>query len=90
MLSGGEQQRVAIARAMCMGAGVITADEPTGNQDSANAQLVADIFIRLAHEENETVIMVTYAPAMAERADLIRRLKDGRLSREEEQQGKAG
>lgn len=90
MLSGGEQQRVAIARAMYTGVGVITADEPTGNLDSANVQLVADIFTRLAHEQNKTVIMVTHDPAMAERADLILRLKDGRLSGEGERQGEAG
>ena len=79
MLSGGEQQRVAIARAMCTGAAVFTADEPTGNLDSANAQVIADILSRLAHEEGKTVIMVTHDPAMAERADVVIRLKDGRI-----------
>ena len=79
MLSGGEQQRVAIARAMCTGAAVFTADEPTGNLDSANAQIIADILSRLAHEEGKTVIMVTHDPAMAERADVVIRLKDGRI-----------
>ena len=79
MLSGGEQQRVAIARAMCTGAAVFTADEPTGNLDSANAQIIADILARLAHEEGKTVIMVTHDPAMAERADVVIRLKDGRI-----------
>lgn len=82
MLSGGEQQRVAIARAMCMGAAVFTADEPTGNLDSANAQIIADILSRLAHEEGKTVIMVTHDPAMAERADVVIRLKDGRIVEE--------
>ena len=79
MLSGGEQQRVAIARAMCTGAAVFTADEPTGNLDSANAQIIADILSRLAHEEGKTVIMVTHDPAMAERADVVIRLKDGQI-----------
>ena len=79
MLSGGEQQRVAIARAMCTGAAVFTADEPTGNLDSQNAQVIADILARLAHEEGKTVIMVTHDPAMAERADVIIRLKDGQI-----------
>ena len=82
MLSGGEQQRVAIARAMCTGAAVFTADEPTGNLDSANAQIIADILSRLAHEEGKTVIMVTHDPAMAERADVVIRLKDGRIVEE--------
>ena len=79
MLSGGEQQRVASARAMCTGAAVFTADEPTGNLDSANAQIIADILSRLAHEEGKTVIMVTHDLAMAERADVVIRLKDGRI-----------
>ncbi len=78
-LSGGEQQRVAIARAMCTGTSVLTADEPTGNLDSANAQLIGDIFCRLAHEEGRTVIMVTHDAAMAERADVVLRMKDGML-----------
>ena len=82
MLSGGEQQRVAIARAMCTGAAVFTADEPTGNLDSQNAQVIADILSRLAHEEGKTVIMVTHDPAMAERADVVIRLKDGRIIEE--------
>ena len=82
MLSGGEQQRVAIARAMCTGAAVFTADEPTGNLDSQNAQIIADILSRLAHEEGKTVIMVTHDPAMAERADVVIRLKDGRIVEE--------
>ncbi len=77
MLSGGEQQRVAIARAMCTGTEVLTADEPTGNLDSANAQLIGDIFCRLAHEEGKSVIMVTHDAAMAERADVVLRMKDG-------------
>lgn len=81
MLSGGEQQRVAIARAMCTGAQVITADEPTGNLDSRNAQIVADIFARLAHEEGRTIIMVTHDPAMAECADVVLRLRDGGLEK---------
>ena len=79
MLSGGEQQRVAIARAMCTGAAVFTADEPTGNLDSQNAQIIADILSSLAHEEGKTVIMVTHDPAMAERADVLIRLKDGQI-----------
>ena len=83
MLSGGEQQRVAIARAMCTGAAVFTADEPTGNLDSQNAQIIADILSRLAHEEGKTVIMVTHDPAMAERADVVIRLKDGRIVKNE-------
>ncbi len=79
-LSGGEQQRVAIARAMCTGSRLLLADEPTGNLDSTNAELIADIFSRLAHEAQRTVIMVTHDAAVAEKADVVLRLKDGRIA----------
>ena len=82
MLSGGEQQRVAIARALCTGAQVLTADEPTGNLDTENARRIGDIFIRLAHEEQKTIIMVTHDPEMAHQADIILQLRDGKIINE--------
>lgn len=81
-LSGGEQQRVAIARALASHAKVITADEPTGNLDEENAELVMKLLKKLAHEQGKTVIIVTQDSAVAEESDLVLRLKGGKLKSE--------
>ena len=81
-LSGGEQQRVAIARALASHAKVITADEPTGNLDEENAELVMQLLKKLAHEQGKTVIIVTHDSAVAEESDLVLRLKGGKLKSE--------
>ena len=81
-LSGGEQQRVAIARALSSGAGIILADEPTGNLDTANGNLVMEILLRLAHEEGRCVIVVTHDMDIAAQADEVWRMKDGALALE--------
>lgn len=81
-LSGGEQQRVAIARALASHAKVITADEPTGNLDEENAELVMKLLKKLAHEEGKTVIIVTHDSAIAEESDIVLRLKGGKLKSE--------
>lgn len=78
-LSGGEQQRVAIARALASHSNVIAADEPTGNLDEENADIVMDILKRLAHEQRKTVIVVTHDRLLAEEADRFYRLKQGRI-----------
>lgn len=78
-LSGGEQQRVAIARGLASGARVILADEPTGNLDAANKQIIMDILVRLSHEEGYCVIVVTHDLEIAEKADVIYQMKDGVL-----------
>lgn len=77
-LSGGEQQRVAIARTLAQGCNIILADEPTGNLDSANTQNIVDILKTLAHDDGRTVIIVTHDPAVAEQADVVLKMKDGR------------
>ena len=77
-LSGGEQQRVAIARTLAQGCKIILADEPTGNLDSANTQNIVEILRNLAHEDGCTVIIVTHDPAVAEQADTVLQMKDGR------------
>lgn len=79
MLSGGEQQRVAIARALASGSELILADEPTGNLDSTNSRNIVEILQQLAHEHDRCVVIVTHDPAVAEAADVVLKMKDGRL-----------
>jgi putative ABC transport system ATP-binding protein len=79
-LSGGEQQRVCIARALINYPMLILADEPTGNLDEANEQLVIDIFKQL-HAEGSTIIVVTHDPEVAEDAQRTVVLEHGRLAR---------
>jgi putative ABC transport system ATP-binding protein len=78
-LSGGERQRVAIARSLANRPGVLLADEPTGNLDSANAVQVLDLILRLHRELGMTLVLVTHDLGIAERATRIVRMKDGRV-----------
>ncbi|AIQ58659.1 ABC transporter ATP-binding protein [Paenibacillus borealis] len=75
-LSGGEQQRVCIARALINYPALILADEPTGNLDEANEEIVLDLFQEL-HQEGHTIIMVTHAPEVGELAERQIRLEHG-------------
>ena len=77
-LSGGQQQRVAIARALINEPLILMADEPTGNLDSANTEIVFDIFQHLAQKGN-TIITVTHDIDFAKRADRIIEMVDGRI-----------
>ncbi|MDR1058523.1 MAG: ABC transporter ATP-binding protein [Treponema sp.] len=79
-LSGGEQQRVCIARALINYPMLILADEPTGNLDEANEQIVIDIFKKL-HAEGSTIIVVTHDPEVAEDAERTVVLEHGRIAR---------
>ena len=79
-LSGGEQQRVAIARALSTGAGILLADEPTGNLDEANSIQVMDLLLHLSHASGRCVIVVTHDLELASRADKILSMRDGTLS----------
>lgn len=77
-LSGGEQQRVAIARALASNPGIILADEPTGNLDSANGEAVMEL-LKAASRSGTTIIMVTHSPLHAASARRIINMLDGRI-----------
>lgn len=78
-LSGGEQQRVAIARAMILKPIIVFADEPTGNLDTANTRIIADIFKDLNRQYGTTFIIVTHEENLIDKCDKIIRLKDGEI-----------
>jgi putative ABC transport system ATP-binding protein len=78
-LSGGEQQRVAVARSLINHPKLILADEPTGNLDEANEQIVVNLFREL-HAEGHTILLVTHAPSIGQLADRRIELVHGRLA----------
>ena len=80
-LSGGEQQRVCVARALINHPEIILADEPTGNLDDANEEIVVELFRKL-HEEGTTLIVVTHDPEVAETAQRMVVLRNGKISKE--------
>ncbi len=77
-LSGGEQQRVCIARALINSPELILADEPTGNLDEANENIVLDLFRQL-HKEGTSLIVVTHDPEVGEVAERVVRLEHGKI-----------
>jgi putative ABC transport system ATP-binding protein len=78
-LSGGEQQRVAIARALVNHPALLLADEPTGNLDTANSQVVLSLLRDLNARFGQTVVMITHNPEAAEFGHRIVRMRDGRI-----------
>ncbi len=78
-VSGGEKQRVAIARALINDPYIIMGDEPTGNLDKKNSEVVFDIFKRLAEEFNQTLLIVTHDQGFAERTHRIIEMEDGKI-----------
>ncbi|MBX3288740.1 MAG: ABC transporter ATP-binding protein [Acidobacteria bacterium] len=78
-LSGGEQQRVALARAIINSPAMILADEPTGNLDTENSEIVLDMFKRLNKEFNQTIVMITHNPEAAAVCSRTIRMLDGRI-----------
>ena len=81
-ISGGEQQRVAVARALITRPAIILADEPTGNLDSANGERLISMLRSLVDEHGQTVVLVTHDHAVADRADRIINVRDGRIEKD--------
>ena len=78
-MSGGEQQRVALARAIVNSPAIILADEPTGNLDSENSEIVLNMFRELNRKFNQTIIMITHNPEAATHCSRIIRMRDGQI-----------
>jgi len=88
-LSGGQQQRVAIARALINQPSILFADEPTGNLDSRTSEEVLELFRKLNEEEGVTIILVTHDADVAQCANRVVRITDGRVEAEKPQPQKA-
>jgi lipoprotein-releasing system ATP-binding protein len=78
-LSGGEQQRVAVARALINSPGIVLADEPTGNLDSANARELHELFFDLRKKFDQTFLIVTHNEELATLSDRVLHMKDGKI-----------
>ena len=81
-MSGGEQQRVALARAVVNNPAIILADEPTGNLDTENSDIVLNMFRQLNEKLNQTIIMITHNPEAAAVCSRIIRMRDGHIVEE--------
>jgi len=82
LLSGGEKQRVAIARALINDPIIIMGDEPTGNLDKKNSQVVFDIFKNLSENYKQTLLIVTHDPEFAQATQRIIEMEDGKIIRQ--------
>jgi putative ABC transport system ATP-binding protein len=85
-LSGGEQQRVAICRALINDPEIVFADEPTGNLDSENSEGIIKLLLDLHSDRQMTLVMATHSRSLANRADRVIRLHDGRILEEQSAQ----
>lgn len=79
-LSGGEQQRVSMARALMNEPKLILADEPTGNLDDANTQIILDMLFELRDQDGVSVLLITHEKSIAQRSDILLEIKSGTIS----------
>lgn len=79
-LSGGEQQRVAMARALINDPDLILADEPTGNLDERNTEILLDLLYDIRRKKDVSILLITHEKNIAERSDLIYELSHGKLA----------
>ena len=86
-MSGGQQQRVGVARALVVEPEIIFADEPTGNLDSNTSVEVMNLMKKVVREKNQTLVMVTHDNYLAGFADLVLRIKDGKIIEIEDRRG---
>lgn len=80
-LSGGERQRVAVARSLINNPTLILADEPTGNLDPANAQLIGDLLFSMVEKYNKTLLLVTHDMNLAKKGDIIYKIKNAQVEK---------
>ena len=86
-MSGGQQQRVGVARALVVEPEIIFADEPTGNLDSNTSVEVMNLMKKVMREKNQTLVMVTHDNYLAGFADIVLRIKDGKIIEIEDRRG---
>lgn len=86
-LSGGQQQRVSIGRALANNPALLLADEPTGNLDSENSKEIVALLRKFSREHNQTVIMITHDERIAQSADRIIAIEDGKIVKDEVSKG---
>ncbi|MBQ7521371.1 MAG: ABC transporter ATP-binding protein [Clostridia bacterium] len=84
-LSGGEQQRVSIARAICKNPKILLCDEPTGALDSDTGVMILKLLLDMSHEYGKTIIIVTHNQNIAKMADVVIRVRNGKIKSLEEQ-----
>jgi putative ABC transport system ATP-binding protein len=82
-LSGGERQRVAVARALASDPAIVLADEPTGNLDTKNTEVMMEFMKQLNEEFGKTVVIITHNPEVAKRSGRVLSVRDGMIEREE-------